>query len=88
MTWTLIRNPGYEGQPRILTPPCHDFSAFITIECSNCGSPTHLHETQIAGIDAHIEIEMRCPECLDLSAIECRFLLRAFKRLRKEGWIK
>jgi hypothetical protein len=86
-SWVLIPNPGYEGEPRPMTSACHDGTPFLTLQCSSCERPMHMHESQIEGMRDGVEIEARCPSCRETSVITAMFVRHAFARMREDGWI-
>jgi hypothetical protein len=85
--WELVDNPGYTGEPRIMEPVCHDRSPFLTIRCSLCHGPNHLHETQLIGVPNSAELVMRCAFCRGELYVPPPFLREAFAQMRADGWI-
>lgn len=82
----IQRNPAYAGlQPRLLDPACHDRSPMLDVRCS-CGADSHLHESQLKGIDKRARLGIRCSGCEAPMMIEVKALRGAFAHMRREGW--
>lgn len=85
--WTLVPNPGYTGDPRLLESVCHDRSPFLTLACTKCGEPMHIHETQLAGAPNIATVDTRCPSCSQMAVASVQFFREAFQQMRDDGWI-
>lgn len=74
-------------EPRELEAVCHDGTPFLTVQCSWCRMPNHLHESQTVDWPHPCVVDMRCEECGRLNAIRSTTISLAFWRMRHEGWI-
>lgn len=83
----LIRNPGYDGEPRIMEAACHDGTPFLTCRCV-CGEQMHVHESQIAPAWTLFEVEAACHGCREAMIFPAGYFPAAFQRMRDEGWIR
>jgi ribosomal protein S27E len=87
MSWVVVPNPGYPKTPRLIEAACHDRTPFLTVACPLCGNSNHLHESQVAALDLHQIIAVRCQSCQRYTDMRVSMVHATFAQMREEGWI-